>query len=87
MQQLCLGPDREPSMTLVKILRPVVRGGHAEPDVGSQSLAFSVQNGCDAFLRTSSQISGAILELFVLYMYCVYMLYLYCIRAACTTVL
>lgn len=38
MQQLCLGDDREPSMTLVKILRPVVRGGHAEPDVGSQSL-------------------------------------------------
>lgn len=72
MQQLCLGDDREPSVTPVKVFRPVVRGGHAEPDVGSQSLAFSVQNGCDAFLRTPSQISGAILESFVLYMYCVY---------------
>lgn len=74
-------------MTLVEILRPVVRCGHAEPDVGSQPLAFSVQNGCDAFLRTSSQISGTILEPFLLCMYCGYILYLYCNRAACTTVL
>lgn len=69
MQQLCLGDDGEPRVTLVKILRPVVRGGRAEPVVGSQSLAFSVQNGCDAVLKISSQISGAILELFALYMY------------------
>lgn len=76
MQQLCLGDDREPSMTLVKILRLVVRGGHAEPDIGSQSLAFSVQNGCDAFLRTSSQISDAVLQPFVLYIYCIYIVFL-----------
>lgn len=29
------GGDREPGMTLVKILRAVVRGGRAEPDLGS----------------------------------------------------
>jgi len=85
MQQLCLGDDKEPNMTLVKVLRPLVRGGHAEPDAGSRSLAFSVENERDAFLRTSSQISGAILEL--LYYIHVVFIYCICIRAACTTVL
>lgn len=36
MQQLCLGDDREPSMTLVKILRPVLEVGML-----SQMLAVS----------------------------------------------
>lgn len=75
-------------MTPGRILRAVVRGGHAEPESGAQRLAFSVQDGCDASLRAPSQISGAVLEPFVFQICCVYVyMYCICIRAACTTVL
>lgn len=76
MQQLCLGDNGEPRVTLVKIRRPVVRGGRAEPVVGSQSLAFSVQNGCDAFLKNIvPDLWCYIRAVCIIYVLCIYIVF------------
>lgn len=71
-----LGDDREPSTTLVKIFRPLVRGGHVEPGAGRQSATFSVQNvlHLEHPLGSRCYIRAVVINMYCICLYCKYIL-------------
>lgn len=64
-------------MTLVKIFRPVVRGGHIDPSVGRQSVTFSVRKvmlSLENPLSSRCCIRAGLLNMYSIYLYCKYIL-------------